>query len=127
MTAALKGGEDSAARPGRTLPRVRTGTILQESVWPQGLSGGAESLVPNGILSRTVQPVAQSLHQLSYRAHNNNNSNRNKYLIQTFLWKGSMPNIIADQKKFQGEFIISFPLSYRYYENSLSGLENENL
>ena len=36
---------------------------------PQGLSGRAENLVPTGIRSWTVQPVAQSLYRLSYRAH----------------------------------------------------------
>ena len=36
---------------------------------PQGRSGRAENLVPTGIRSRTVQPVAQSLYRLSYRAH----------------------------------------------------------
>jgi len=36
---------------------------------PQGRSGQAENLVPTGIRSRTVQPVAQSLYRLSYRAH----------------------------------------------------------
>jgi len=36
---------------------------------PQGRSGLAENLVPNGIRSRTVQPVAQPLYRLSYRAH----------------------------------------------------------
>jgi len=33
---------------------------------PQGRSGRAENLVPTGIRSRTVQPVAQSLYRLSY-------------------------------------------------------------
>ena len=36
---------------------------------PQGRSGRAENLVPTAIRSRTVQPVAQSLYRLSYRAH----------------------------------------------------------
>jgi len=36
---------------------------------PQSRSGRAENLVPTGIQSRTVQPVAQSLYRLSYRAH----------------------------------------------------------
>jgi len=36
---------------------------------PQGRSGRPEILVPTGIRSRTVQPVAQSLHRLSYSAH----------------------------------------------------------
>jgi len=44
--------------------------ILQETGWAQGRSGRTENLVPTGILSRTFQPVAQSLHRLSYRAHN---------------------------------------------------------
>ena len=35
---------------------------------PQGRSGRAENLVPNGIRSRTVEPVAQLLYRLSYRA-----------------------------------------------------------
>jgi len=34
---------------------------------PQGRSGRAENLVPTGIRSRTVQPVAQSLYRLNYR------------------------------------------------------------
>jgi hypothetical protein len=36
---------------------------------PQGRSGQAENLVPTGIRSRTVQPVAQSLYRLSYPTH----------------------------------------------------------
>jgi len=36
---------------------------------PQGRSGRAENLVPTGIRSRTLQPVAQSLYRLSYPAH----------------------------------------------------------
>jgi len=35
----------------------------------QGRSGLAENLVPTGIRSRTVQPVAQSLYRLSYPAN----------------------------------------------------------
>ena len=41
---------------------------------PQGRSGRAENLVPTGIRSRTVQPVAQSLYRLSYRAHTKRSS-----------------------------------------------------
>jgi len=64
MTAALEGGEWSAARPGRTLP-----LFYRRLDGLQGRSGWAENLVPTGILSRTFQPVAQSLYWLSYRAH----------------------------------------------------------
>ena len=70
MTAALEGGEWSAARLGRTLPPReirypfcrRLGGLL-------GRSGWAENLVPTGIRSLTVQIVAQSLYRLSYPAH----------------------------------------------------------
>jgi len=70
MTSALEGGEWSAARPGYTLPPGKTRYPFYRKVGrPQGRFGRAENLVPTGIRSRTVQPVAQSLYQLSYRAH----------------------------------------------------------
>ena len=57
MTAALEGGEWSAARLGRTLPPGKTRYPLHRRLGgPQGRSGRAENLVPNGIRSRTVQP-----------------------------------------------------------------------
>jgi len=43
--------------------------ILQEAGWTQGRSGRAENLVPIGIRSRAIQPVAQSLYRLSYLVH----------------------------------------------------------
>ena len=58
MTAALEGGEWSAARPGRTLPPGKTQYPLYRRLGgPQVRSGWAENLVPTGIWSRTVQPV----------------------------------------------------------------------
>ena len=58
MTAALEGGEWSAARPGRTLPPGKTQYLLYRRLGgPHGLSGQAEYLVPTGIRSRAVQPV----------------------------------------------------------------------
>ena len=70
MTAALEGGEWSAARPGRTLPPGKTQYLFYRRLgWPQGRSERAENLVPTGIRSRTVQHVAQSLYRLSYQAH----------------------------------------------------------
>ena len=58
MTAALEEGEWSAARPGRTLPPVKTGYPFYRRLGrPQGRSGRAGNLVPTGIRSRTVQPV----------------------------------------------------------------------
>ena len=58
MTAALEGGEWSAARPGRTLPPGKTRYPFYRRLGgPQGRSGWSENLVPTGIRSRTVQPV----------------------------------------------------------------------
>ena len=59
MTAALEGGEWSATRPGRTLPPGKNRCPFYRRLGgPQGWSGRAENLVPIGIRSRTVQPVA---------------------------------------------------------------------
>ena len=70
MTAALEGGEWSAARPGRTLPPGKTRYPFYRRLGgPRGRCGRAENLVPTGMRSRTVQPVAQSLYPLSYPAH----------------------------------------------------------
>ena len=59
MTAALEGGEWSAARPGRTLPPWKDPVpIAQEAGWAPGpVWTSAENLVLPGILYRTVQPV----------------------------------------------------------------------
>ena len=58
MTAALEGGEWSAARLGRTLPPGKTRYPLYRRLGGiQGRYGRAEILVPTGIRSRTVQPV----------------------------------------------------------------------
>ena len=58
MTAALEGGEWSAARPGRTLPPGKTRYPFYRRLGgPQGRSGRVENLVPSGIRSRTVLPV----------------------------------------------------------------------
>jgi len=58
MTAALEGGEWSAARPGRNLPPGKTRYTLSRRLGgPQGRSGKAENPIPTGIRSRTVEPV----------------------------------------------------------------------
>ena len=58
MTAALEGGEWSAARPGCTLsPRKTRSPFYRRLVGPQGRSGQAENLVFTGIRSLTFQPV----------------------------------------------------------------------
>ena len=58
MTAALEGGEWSAARPGRTLLQGKTRyPLYRRQGGPQGRSGRAENLAPPGFDARTVQPV----------------------------------------------------------------------
>ena len=58
QTAALEGGEWSAASPSRTLPPGKTRYPFYRRLGgPQGRSGRAENLVPTGIRSRTSQPV----------------------------------------------------------------------
>ena len=56
MTAALEGGEWSAARPGRTLPPGKNRDPFYRRLGgSQSRLGGPENLVPTGIRSRTVQ------------------------------------------------------------------------
>ena len=70
MTAALEGGEWSAARPGRTLPPGKTGyPFCRRLGGPQGRSGRAENLVPTGIRSRTVQPIVVRYTDWATRPH----------------------------------------------------------
>jgi len=58
MTAALEGGEWSAARTGRNLPPGKTLYPFYRRLGePQGRYGRAENLIPTGIRSRTDQPV----------------------------------------------------------------------
>ena len=58
MTAALEGGEWSAARPGRTLRPGKTRYPFYRRLGgPQSRSGRVENLIPTGTRSRTVQPV----------------------------------------------------------------------
>ena len=84
MTAALEGCEWSASRPDRTLPTGRTRYPLYRRVGgPQDRSGRAENLVPTRTRSRTVQPVAQSLYRLSYRAQITRCNIHNFYMVLT--------------------------------------------
>ena len=71
MTAALEGGEWSAARPGRTLPPGKTPVpILQEAGWAPGpvWTGGKSRPHRDSIPNRPAR--SQSLYRLSYTAHN---------------------------------------------------------
>jgi hypothetical protein len=67
MTAALEGGDWSAARPGRTLPLGKTRYPFYRRLGgPQGPSGRAEDPVPTGIPSPGHPACSQSLYRLSY-------------------------------------------------------------
>jgi len=70
MTAALEGGDWSAARPGRTLHTGKTRYPFYRGLGgPQAGLDGRKFLSPPGFDHRTVQPVAQLLYRLSYPAH----------------------------------------------------------
>jgi hypothetical protein len=70
MTSTLERGEWSAVRPGRTLPPGKTRCPLYRRLGgPQGRSGQAENLSPNGIRSPDHPARSQSLYPLSYPAH----------------------------------------------------------
>ena len=71
MTAALEGGEWSAALPSRTLPPGKTRYPLCRGLGgPLDRSGQVrKNLFPTGIRSRTVEPVGQSLYWLRYPAY----------------------------------------------------------
>jgi len=59
-----------SSSPGCTLPPVKTRYPFYRRLGgPQGRPGRAENLVPTGIRSWTIQPIAQSLYRLSYPAH----------------------------------------------------------
>ena len=58
MTAALEGGEWSAARPGRTLPPGKTRYPFYRRLGgPQGRSGRAENLVPAGMIMMIMMMI----------------------------------------------------------------------
>ena len=70
MTAALEGGEWSAARSGRTLPLGKNQYPFYRRLGgPQGRSGRAENLVPTGIRSPDRPARSQSLYRLIYPPH----------------------------------------------------------
>ena len=69
MTAALEGGEWSAARPGCTLPLRRTRHPLYRRLGGlQGRSGWAENLVPHRDSIPDCPACSQLLYRMSYLA-----------------------------------------------------------
>ena len=85
MTAALEGGEWSAARPGRTLPPGKTRYPLYRRLGgPQGRSGRAENLAPPGFDPRTFQPVVSRYTDWATRPTITRNSTQNLGQVGTF-------------------------------------------
>ena len=127
MTAALEGGEWSAARPGRTLPTGKNRYPLYRSLGgPQSRSGRAENLVSTGIRFRTVQPVAQSLHRLSYPTHTYTYTYMSVcvrvciyiYMHLWEMWKISFQNISLVAQKLTDicrKNSLKWNLSYKIY------------
>jgi len=103
MTAALEGGEWSAARPGRTLPPGKICfPFYGRLCGPQGRSGREENLVPTGIRSRNSPARSKSLYRMSYPAHGNNVS-RPKNGTNLGTWGLSFNSTICP-------FLIRMPL-----------------
>jgi hypothetical protein len=66
MTTALEEGEESASRPGRSLPPLLFTPIVQEAGWVSGpVWTGAENLAPTGIRSPGRPARSQLLYRLS--------------------------------------------------------------
>jgi hypothetical protein len=97
MTTALEGGEGSASRPGRYLPRKRPYTPCTRRLdGPQGRSGQVLKISPpTGIRSPDHPARSQSLCQLSYRAHTN-------FMKQLFK------NWVSTTLKTSRDFILYF-------------------
>ena len=75
MTAALKAGEWSAARPGLLTPRKDPLPIVQEAGWAPWPVWTAENLVPPGFDPRTVQPVVNRYSERATRSTHLYNTN----------------------------------------------------
>ena len=102
MTAALEGGEWSAARPGRTLPPGKTRYPLYRRLGgPQGRSGRAENLVPTGIRSRTVQPVVSRHTDWATRPTHAHITTIN--YGATGKWRKGIPPYLRTDTNFRGD------------------------
>ena len=66
MTTALEGGEESASRPGRSLPPRKTQyPLYRRHSGPQGWSRQVRKILPlPGFIPRTVQPIASPYTEL---------------------------------------------------------------
>ena len=119
MTAALEGGERSAAYPGRTLPPGKNPVpILQEDGWAPGpvwmvrKSRSHRDLIPD-------RPAhSQSLYRLSYPAHTDVNTLRkfvltinlaeNSDMLHLYSWQ-DFYKVIFKTKQIMYSFRVSCP------------------
>jgi len=105
MTAALEGGEWSAARPGRTLPPGKTRyPFYMRLGGPQGRSRRAENLVPTGIRSRTVQPVVNRYTDWATGPNF-------RYVVAWNVPEDSEPKVILERDKYTVSISLSIQLS----------------
>ena len=105
MTAALEGGEWSAARPGRTLTRGKTHyPLYRRLVGPQGRSGRAENPAPPGFDPRTVQPVVSRYTDWATRPIKDIYVFfKINYVGRSHLeqgWKNKLPQVTTEKKFF---------------------------
>jgi hypothetical protein len=101
MTAALEGGEWSAARPGSTLPPGKTRYPFYRRLGgPQGRSGRAEKSRPHRDSIPDLPFLSQSLYRLSYPAHCYRASNlllQDKEHVSPF--KGSKSEVLHQETR----------------------------
>ena len=91
MTAALEGGEWSAARPRRTLPPGKTRYPLCRRLGgPQGRSGRAENLAPPGFDPRGG--ISSSSNSSSSTSSNSSSTSSNRPIFITFQNHNNISN-----------------------------------
>ena len=100
MTAALEGGEWSAARPGRTLPPGKTRYPLYRRLGElQGRSGREENLAPTGIRSPEHSAHSQALYRPIYPVHFMTCNGPNLPLLFQINLRNSLP--YSHKKQYQ--------------------------
>jgi hypothetical protein len=111
MTTALKGGEGSASRPGRSLPPGKTRYPLYRRLGgPDGRSGQLRKMSPlSGFDSRTVQPVASRYTDYPTRPTNQIHT---VYIIPPYFIK-VLFNIFLPSTPRYSKWSISFVFPYR--------------
>jgi len=115
MTAALEGGEWSAARPGRTLPPGKTRYPLYRKLGgPQGRSGWAENRVPTGIRSRTFQHVVSLYTDSATHTHTHTHTHIYIYII---FWKHAPLKIkvFSERTDYKRILLAQHPTGFEIY------------